>query len=180
MAGQDKRTGAVDPRPEEQETGAKTGQAAPSGPRTDAAGSDLAAISGSAPAPSPASGNSQETHSSDSSKTEAKAREKVDALIEQHGTTRDGRNAIVDVNAGVRSVANTSAMVSKAETQSVDMQTGAQVAHDNAVQSMVKRFQTLCAHVGQDATKEIAKVVGKLHNIEEVVKNALKQAGVID
>ena len=194
MADQDQKTGAVDPRAAEMNTGAQTGQAAPAAPKTDASGKDLAAVSGSAQDPSPGSGNSPatpsngpsstDTQSSDdagSVKTDADIRQSVDALVDKHAEdNRDGRNAIIDASAGVRSVKNTTAMVDKAETQSTDMQTGAQVAHDNAFKSLVKRLEKLCATLGQDIAKKVGKELGKLHGMEDTVRKALKEAGVID
>ena len=180
MADQDPKTGAVDPRPEELETGAKTGQAAPSAPKTDAAGKDTAAVSGSAnsaatPTPAPSKTDTQSSGGEASAKTDP-----VKSLVDEHADDNDGRTAIIVAGTSVRSVANTSGMVAKAETQSTDMQTGAQVAHDNAFMSLVKRLETLAEKFGKEIAAKIAIELGKFHDIEDVVKNALAKAGVTD
>ena len=170
---------------------ASTGQSqtAQAAPKTDAAGKDLGAVSGSAPAPAPASANSPATPSPSLSKTVTQSSDDagsaktdpVKSLIEDHATDdKDGKAAIINVASGVQSLANPPGMVEKAESQSPEMQTGAQVAHDNAFQGLVKRVETLCQTLGKEVAAEVTKELGKFHDAEQVVEKVLKQAGVID
>lgn len=85
--------------------------------------------------------------------------------------------ATIDLSNAIKSADTTSAQVVKAETQSVDMQTGAQIAHDNAVTVMVKRFEALCVHAGEEVAQEIKALLAKFHGAETVVQKAIADAG---
>ena len=190
MADQNATTGAVDPRAEESNTGSQTGMAAVT-VQTDAAGQPLTSTAGEDPEPvtDEQSVSAEDVGSlsglglSDAAQTGGQASPSEDptkSLIEEHADgDKDASAAITDVSSGIRSVANTSAMVERSNSQSPEMQTGAQVAHSNAVGSMVKRFETLCEEIGEDAAKKVAEGIARFHKVEDAVRDALKKAGVI-
>ena len=171
--GEQAEDGAVDPRPEEMETGSQTGMA-PVAISDDAAGKSLADIGGSATTQAP-----KPTTTTDARKAAAQNKAEVtDVVLDYGGDDGDTKNAIIDVSTGIKSVVNTTAMVDKASSQSVDMKTGAQVAHSNAVGVLVKRFEKLCEKIGQEAAEKVKSELAKLHGAEEIVENLLKTSGV--
>ena len=173
MADQDEETGGVDPRPEEMDTGAQTGMAQVAIP-DDASGKPLESIGGSATTTAP-----EPTVTTDAGKSASVTKAEVgDVVMNYGGDDRATKSAIIDVSTGMKSLVNTTAMVDKSATQSPDMMTGAQVAHDNAVQSFAKRFVALCEKVGSEIAHKIKDELAELHDAEDAVKKALKTAGV--
>ena len=90
---------------------------------------------------------------------------------------KTAQDAIVDLSNAIRSADNTSDQVDKAQTQSPSMQSGAQVAANNAKMTMLKRFAKVVEHFGETVAADIRADLAKLHNAEAVVKAAFKLGG---
>jgi hypothetical protein len=98
-------------------------------------------------------------------------------IISTLNATPEQSVAIVDLSTAIKSASNTADQVSKAETQSLSAQTGAQVANGNAVSVLKARFDALVKHVGADIAADVKIALAKIHDAEEVVENVFKGAG---